>query len=107
MQVAPHAVRTVGVHGPTGQALHTVDMNALDQAGGADGRERQFARDPAEPHAWRWRRVHDAVPGPLAPPTPMGLTGALGSSMRAQRMRPPGRMPRVAGAMGGMGALGG
>ena len=65
----------------------------------ADGRERQGP-------AIRPRRMPGAgggfttrVPGALAPPTPMGLTGALGSSMRAQRMRPPGRMPRVAGGL--------
>ena len=33
MQVAPHAVRTMGVHAPTGQAIHGVDMNALDVPG--------------------------------------------------------------------------
>ena len=101
MQVAPHAVRTVGVHGPTGQALHTVDMNALDQAGppmGANdnGPAIRPGRMPGAGGGFTTR-----VPGALAPPTPMGLTGALGSSMRAQRMRPPGRMPRVAGALGG------
>ena len=101
MQVAPHAVRTVGVHGPTGQALHTVDMNALDQAGppmGANdnGPAIRPGRMPGAGGGFTTR-----VPGPLAPPTPMGLTGALGSSMRAQRMRPPGRMPRVAGGLSG------
>ena len=82
MQVAPHAVQTVGVHAPTGQALHTVNMAALDQAG----------------PAIRPRRL----PGALAPVSPMGTIGAMGANMRAPRMRPPSRLPRVAGAMGGM-----
>ena len=101
MQVAPHAVRTVGVHGPTGQAMHGVDMNALDQAGppmGANDNSPAIrpGRMPGAGGGFTTR-----VPGALAPPTPMGLTGALGSSMRAQRMRPPGRTPRVAGGLSG------
>jgi len=94
MQVAPHTVRTVGVHQPTGQALHTVDMNALDAAGPAIRPRRM----PGANGSFATR-----VPGPLAPPTPAGLTGAMGANMRAQRMRPQARMPRVAGAMGGFG----
>jgi len=41
------------------------------------------------------------VPGALAPKSPTGLTGALGATMRPQRMRPPARMARVAGGMRG------
>ena len=98
MQVAPHAVQTVGVHAPTGQALHTVNMAALDQAGPP-------ALPPGGP-AIRPRRMPGAngsfatrVPGPLAPPQPTGLIGAMGASMRPPRMRPQGRVPRVAGGM--------
>ena len=98
MQVAPHTVRTVGVHQPTGQALHTVDMNALDAAGPAIRPRRM----PGANGSFATR-----VPGPLAPPVPAGLTGAMGANMRAQRMRPQARMPRVAGAMGSMGGMGG
>ena len=107
MQVAPHAVKTVGVHQPTGQALHQVDMGALNMAGPPMG-----ANDNMGGPAIRPRRMPGAngafstrVPGPLAPPTPMGMTGAMGASMRPQRMRPNVRMPKVAGAMGGMGGL--
>ena len=50
MQVAPHAVKTVGVHAPTGQALHTVDMNALNMAGPADA---SGAACPAGPRSGR------------------------------------------------------
>jgi hypothetical protein len=92
MQVAPHAVQTVGAHGPTGQALHTVNMAALDQAGPAIRPRRM----PGAGGGFTTR-----APGPLAAAAPMGLTGALGASMRAQRMRPPGRTPRVAGALNG------
>jgi len=103
MQVAPHAVRTVGVHGPTGQALHQVDMNAL--AGGPPGMGAP-AGPPMGAPALRPQRMPTPgfapqVPGALAPPAPAGLTGALGASMRAQRMRPPSRMPRVAGGLRG------
>ena len=92
MQVAPHAVKTLGVHKPTGQAMHGVDMNALDQAGPAIRPQRM----PGAAGGFATR-----VPGPLAPPTPMGMTGALGTSMRAQRMRPRMPMPRVAGGLSG------
>ena len=92
MQVAPHAVKTVGVHQPTGQALHSVDMNALDQAGPAIRPQRM----PGAGGGFTTR-----APGPLAATAPMGLTGALGASMRAQRMRPNTRMPRVAGGLSG------
>ena len=107
MQVAPHAVRTVGIHQPTGQALHQVDMNALNMAGPPMG-----ANDNMGGPAIRPRRMPGAngafstqAPGPLAASAPAGLTGAMGSSMRAQRMRPNVRMPKVAGALGGMGGL--
>jgi hypothetical protein len=92
MQVAPHAVQTVGVHAPTGQALHTVNMAALDQAGPAIRPRRM----PGANGAFATR-----VPGALAPPQPMGLNGAMGATMRPQRMRPNARTPRVAGALGG------
>ena len=100
MQVAPQAVKTVGVHGPTGQALHTVDMNALNMAGPP-------ALPPGGP-AIRPRRMPGAngafstrVPGALAPPQPMGAVGAMGANMRAPRLRPQARMPRVAGGLSG------
>ena len=86
MKIAPHAVRTMGVHKPSGQAIHGVDMNALDAAGPAI-RPQRAAAPP--------------MPGALAPPAPMGLTGALGATMRPQRMRPAARMPRVAGGLSG------
>ena len=102
MQVAPHAVQTVGVHAPTGQALHTVNMAALNQAGPPGGPQ---AFPPGGP-AIRPRRMPGAngafvtrVPGALAPPTPMGLNGAMGATMRPPRMRPQGPMPRVAGGL--------
>jgi len=107
MQVAPHAVQTVGIHQPTGQALHTVNMAALDQAGPVPGSSPGMGANDNGP-AIRPRRMPGAgggfatrVPGPLSPTTPMGLTGALGSSMRAQRMRPNARMARVAGGLSG------
>ena len=90
MQVAPHAVKTVGVHGPTGQAIHSVDMNALDRAGPAIRPQRM----PGAGGGFATR-----VPGPLSPPIPAGLTGAMGASMRAPRMRPPMQMPNVAGGL--------
>jgi hypothetical protein len=96
MQVAPHAVKTLGVHQPTGQALHGVDMNALDAAGPAIRPRRM----PGANGAFSTR-----IPGALAPTTPAGLTGAMGSNMRAQGMRPMARMPRVAGALGTSGRL--
>jgi len=99
MQVAPHAVQTVGVHAPTGQALHTVNMAALNQAGPPMG-----ANDNGP--AIRPRRMPGAngafatrVPGALAPPQPMGLNGAMGAAMRPQRLRPNAAMPRVAGGL--------
>ena len=92
MQVAPHAVTTIGVHQPTGQALHGVNMAALDQAGPAIRPRRM----PGAGGGFAAR-----APGPLAATAPMGLTGALGASMRAQRMRPNTRMPRVAGGLSG------
>jgi hypothetical protein len=99
MQVAPHAVKTVGVHGPTGQALHTVDMNALASAGPPGL--------PAGPPSMRPQRMTGGpppmamVPGALAASAPMGLTGPMGATMRAPKMRPTARMPRVAGGMRG------
>jgi hypothetical protein len=102
MQVAPHAVQTVGVHAPTGQALHTVNMAALNQAGPPGGPQ---AFPPGGP-AIRPKRMPGAngafvtrVPGALAPPTPMGLNGAMGATMRPPRMRPNARTPRVAGGL--------
>jgi hypothetical protein len=110
MQVAPQAVQTVGVHGPTGQALHTVNMGALNMAGPPMGANDNMA-GPMNDNgpAIRPRRMPGAngafatrVPGPLAPVSPVGTMGAMGASMRPQKMRPQGRMPRVAGAMGGL-----
>ena len=92
MQVAPHAVQTMGVHQPTGQAIHGVNMAALDQAGPAIRPRRM----PGANGAFVTR-----VPGALAPPTPMGLNGAMGASMRPARMRPQAAMPRVAGGLRG------
>ena len=89
MKIAPHAVQTVGVH-PSGQALHGVDMNALNQAGQAG----PSIRPQGMPSAGGG---FPGVPGALSTPTPMGPIGAMGANMRAARMRPMGRMPRVAG----------
>jgi hypothetical protein len=89
MKIAPHAVRTMGVHKPSGQAIHGVDMNALDAAGPAIRPQRMGGGMPSP------------VPGALAPQAPMGLTGAMGAAMRPQRMRPAARMPRVAGGLSG------
>lgn len=110
MQVAPQAVKTIGVHGPTGQALHGVDMNAL--AGGPPGMPPGMGAPAGPPPlgvpAMRPQRLPmpgagagftPQVPGALAPKTPTGLTGALGATMRPQRMRPPARMARVAGGL--------
>ena len=96
MQVAPHAVQTVGVHGPTGQALHQVNMAALNAAGPP-------GLPPGGP-AIRPQRMGaglSLVPGALASPTPTGPIGAMGASMRPPKMRPQGRMPKVAGALRG------
>ena len=91
MQVAPHAVHTVGVHGPTGQALHGIDMNALAQAGPS-------IRPQGMPQP---SMFPGQAPGPLARAAPMGPIGAMGANMRAPRMRPMGRMPKVAGGLRG------
>jgi hypothetical protein len=96
MQVAPHAVKTIGVHGPTGQALHQVDMNALAAAGNDNSPAIRPQRMPGAGGGFS-----PQVPGALAPPAPAGLIGAMGASMRPQKMRPPTRMPRVAGGMRG------
>ena len=102
MQVAPQAVKTVGVHAPTGQALHQVDMNALNMAPPMGANDNSPAIRPKRmPGAGGGFATR--VPGALAPPQPMGMMGAMGASMRPQRMRPKGAMPRVAGAMGGFG----
>jgi hypothetical protein len=87
-----HAVKTVGIHQPTGQALHQVDFNALNATPAI-----RPQRMPGANGSFATR-----VPGALTPRSPQGLTGALGSNMRPQRMRPNMPMPRVAGAMGGM-----
>jgi hypothetical protein len=109
MQVAPHAVQTVGVHGPTGQAIHGVDMNALNMAGPPMGANDNMAGPMNDnSSAIRPRRMPGAngafstrVPGPLAPTGPAGPIGAMGASMRPPKMRPQGRMPKVAGALRG------
>jgi hypothetical protein len=96
MQVAPHAVRTMGVHQPTGQAIHGVDMGALNAAGPP-------ALPPGGP-AMRPQRMPGAgfsPPGALAASAPMGLTGPMGASMRPPKMRPQARMARVAGGLRG------
>jgi hypothetical protein len=108
MQVAPHAVKTLGVHGPTGQAIHGVDMAAL--AGGPPGMGAPAGPPPLGVPAIRPQRLPmpgagagfaSQAPGALAAKAPMGLTGALGATMRPQRMRPPARMARVAGGLRG------
>jgi hypothetical protein len=91
MQVAPHAVKTVGVHQPSGQALHTVDMAALDQLPAIRPR-----RMPGASGAFSTR-----VPGPLSPVAPTGLTGAMGNTMRAPRLRRSQPMPMVPGGLSG------
>jgi hypothetical protein len=91
MQVAPHAVTNVGVHGPTGQMMHGVDMNALNMTPAI-----RPARMPGANGSFATR-----VPGALSPRAPTGLNGALGANMRTPKMRPQMQMPRVAGAMGG------
>jgi hypothetical protein len=98
MQVAPHAVKTMGVHQPTGQAIHGVDMNALNAAGPMNDNIPAIRpqRMPGASGGFTTR-----APGPLAASAPMGLTGAMGASMRAQKMRPPGRAARVAGGLRG------
>jgi len=113
MQVAPHAVQTVGVHGPTGQALHAVNMAALNQAGPPGmpaGMGAPAGPPPLGVPAMRPQRLPmpgagagftPQAPGPLATRAPMGLTGALGATMRPQRMRPAARMARVAGGLRG------
>ena len=93
MQVAPQAVHTVGVHAPTGQALHTVDMNALNMAGPATPQ----ALPPGGP-AIRPRRMPGAngdildarVLGALAPVSPAGPMRRDGGEHAAPRMRPKG-----------------
>jgi hypothetical protein len=67
-----------------------VNMAALDQAGPAIRPRRM----PGANGAFVTR-----VPGALAPPTPMGLNGAMGATMRPARMRPQAAMPRVAGGL--------
>ena len=103
MQLAPHAVKTVGVHQPTGQALHQVDMNALDAAGPAGPQAQPAGMPVSRPR--RMPGANDAfttrVPGPLAPTTPTGLTGAMGASMRPPRMRRPVPAPMVPGGLAG------
>ena len=102
MQVAPHAVKTIGVHGPSGQALHGVDMAALNAGPPGGGMSPTL---PPGPPSMRPQRMGgpqlSMVPGALASPAPMGLTGPMGASMRPQRMRPTARMPRVAGGLSG------
>jgi hypothetical protein len=99
MKIAPHAVQTVGVHQPTGQAIHGVDMGALNAAGPMNDNTPAIRpqRMPGAGGGFTTR----APPGPLAASAPMGLTGAMGASMRAQKMRPPGRVARVAGGLRG------
>ncbi|HEY1878301.1 MAG TPA: hypothetical protein VGG68_00060 [Caulobacteraceae bacterium] len=94
MQVAPHAVKTIGVHGPTGQAIHGVDMNALNATPALRPRSMPGSAGPL-----------NRVPGALSPVAPSGLTGALGANLRPPRLRPRATMPKVPGVM--TSALGG
>jgi hypothetical protein len=105
MKVAPHAVTTVGVHQPTGQPMHGVDMGALNAAGGSGGMPggglppMPAIRPRAMPGAGGGMTTR--VPGALAGPQPMGMMGAMGANMRPPKMRPPARMPKMRGALGG------
>jgi hypothetical protein len=110
MKVAPHAVTTVGVHAPTGQPMHGVDMGALNAAGGSGGMPGIGGPPGGLPPmpAIRPRALPGAgggmttrVPGAMASPAPMGVTGAMGANMRPPKLRQPGRMPKMRGALGG------
>jgi hypothetical protein len=110
MKVAPHAVTTIGIHQPTGQPMHGVNMSALNAAGGSGGMPGMGGAPGGLPPmpAIRPRAMPGAgggmttrVPGALAPPAPMGMTGAMGANMRPQKMRQPTRMPKMRGALGG------
>jgi hypothetical protein len=112
MKVAPHAVTTVGIHQPTGQPMHGVDMSALNAAGGSGGMPGAGAGLPGgglpPMPAIRPRALPGAqggmttrVPGALAPPAPMGMSGAMGANMRPPKLRQPTRMPKLRGALGG------
>jgi hypothetical protein len=92
MQVAPHAVRTVGVHPSTGESVHGVDMGALDAMPAIRPR-----RMPGASGATAARMV----PGALAPAAPTGLVGAMGASMRAPKLKARGTLPQVRGRLGG------
>jgi hypothetical protein len=112
MKVAPHAVTTIGVHAPTGQPMHGVDMNALNAAGASGGMPGGGMGGGGLPPmpAIRPRAMPGVgggmttrVPGVLASPAPMGVTGAMGANMRPPKLRQPQRMPKMRGALGGLG----
>ena len=76
MQIAPHAVRTVAAFiSPPGEALHQVDMGALNMAGPPMGaNDNRWAGPRSGRAACRARtgRFSTRVPGPLAPTVPAG-----------------------------------
>jgi hypothetical protein len=95
MKVAPHAVTTLGVHRPSGQPMHGVNFAALNAAG-----------PPADMNAMthmggQFGNLTTRVPGPMSPPIPQGLSGAMGANMRGPRLRPRATLPRAIGAMAG------
>jgi hypothetical protein len=96
-KVAPHAVTTVGIHKPSGRPMHSVDygtLNAMAPANNAAG------LNAATRLGGSFANMATRVPGPMTPPIPQGLTGAMGANMRAPRMRPRATMPRVGGMLG-------
>jgi hypothetical protein len=112
MQVAPHAVKTIGVHPPTGQAMHGVDMGALNAVGAPGGmpgggpsitKTKLTAVPSIRPQGMPKMGGAAPVPGALAPPAPMGVTGAMGANLRPPKMRRPTGMPQMRGAMAGGG----
>jgi hypothetical protein len=95
MKVAPHAVTNVGIHKPSGQMLHGVNMGALNAMPPVNDNLGGMSRLSGTANLGPSMRV----PGAMSPPIPQGLTGAMGANMRAPRMRPRNTMPRVAGGM--------
>lgn len=95
MKVAPQAVKTVGVH-PSGQAIHQVDMNALNATPSLTSVPSiRPQRMPGGNGSFVTR-----MPGALSPRAPQGAVGAMGASMRPPKVRMNASMPRVKGAMG-------
>jgi hypothetical protein len=103
MKVAPHAVTTIGVHQPTGQPMHGVDMGALNAAGSGGPPGGMPSLPAIRPRAMPGAGggMTTRVPGALAPPAPFALTGAMGANMRPPKLRAPVRMPKMRGALGG------